>query len=120
MCIGLLWHSRWQHFDSCVFFFAPIRFCLEQTTSSHRYEKCKQTTHRRKAAGRVFGTLVALETDFWGIIGNSERLASQSKTEEGWLTEKQAETYYGLAEAQGWRNHGLVGHHADVIILRAY
>ena len=39
---------------------------------------CKQKIHLQKASGNVFGTLVALETDF--IIENAERLATQSET----------------------------------------
>lgn len=43
-----------------------LEYQLTATVSHHWYEKCKQRTHQPVAAGRVFGTLVALETDFRG------------------------------------------------------
>jgi len=59
-----------------------------------KYEKCKQRTHQLEAAGRVFGTPVALETDFpRHITGNAERLASQSETEENRLTDTGGKKY---------------------------
>lgn len=54
------------------------------------------------------------------ILGNAERLASQSETEESWLTEtdtNREEIYYRLAEAQRWRGGGLRGRHTDSVLF---
>lgn len=79
---------------SCIFrqcaFFVPILVCLEQPTSSQRYEKCKQRTHQREAAGRVFGTPVALETDFRGT--SLEMLKGWPPRARGKIADRQRET----------------------------
>lgn len=53
------------YFTQCAFlnYFLGPHGCLFRA-SSPRYEKCKQRTHQREAAGGLFGTPVALETDF--------------------------------------------------------